>query len=81
MAIEKIKNWAKWAELAVLFSSKTGPRILIFSMAMGAKPSIEVLTMNFHLQKAWTSLSQNLLKEIALWKKIKNSLNPGRSQL
>jgi hypothetical protein len=35
------QNWAKLAELAVLFSwsSKTAPRILIFSIAMGADSS------------------------------------------
>jgi hypothetical protein len=32
------QKWAKWAKLAVLFSFKTAPRILIFLIAMGAKP-------------------------------------------
>jgi hypothetical protein len=32
------RNWAKWAELAMLFSY-LAPRILIFSTAMGTKPS------------------------------------------
>ena len=45
------RKWAKWAKLAVLFSlifssladsSKTAPRILIFSIAMGADYSFEV---------------------------------------
>ena len=36
------QKWAKWAELAVLLSSKTAPRILIFSIAMGADYSFEV---------------------------------------
>ena len=36
-----LRNQAKWGELALLssWSSKTAPRILIFSTAMGAKPS------------------------------------------
>ena len=34
---------AKWAELAVLFSSKTAPRILMFSMAMGADYAFELI--------------------------------------
>ena len=38
--------WAKWAKLAVLFnsagSSKTTPRILIFSIAMSAYYSFDV---------------------------------------
>ena len=34
-----LKNLAKWAELAVLFSSKTAPRIFIFSIVLGAEYS------------------------------------------
>jgi hypothetical protein len=38
------RKWAKWAKLNVLFSwySKTAPRILIFSIVMGADYSFEV---------------------------------------
>ena len=37
------QKWAKWAELAVLFSWQliTAPTILIFSIAMGADYSFE----------------------------------------
>jgi hypothetical protein len=37
------RKWAKWAELAVLFSWQliTAPTILIFSIAMGADYSFE----------------------------------------
>jgi hypothetical protein len=37
-----LHKWAKWAELTVQFSwysSKKAPRILIFLIAKGAKPS------------------------------------------
>ena len=41
------KNWAKWAELAVLFSWQllNGPRIFIFSIAMGADYSFENISI------------------------------------
>ena len=39
-----LQKWGKWAELAVLFSwqLQNGPRILTFSIAMGADYSFEV---------------------------------------
>ena len=50
--------WGKWAGLAVLFSSKTAPRILIFSIAMGADYSFYVKTIETH---ARTFLALNIL--------------------
>ena len=44
----------KWAKLSVLFSSKTDPRILTFSSAMGAKPSFYMKFIDLHF--IWNSL-------------------------
>ena len=41
------QNWAKWAELAVLFrgSSKTAPKILIFLIAIGANYPLNLISI------------------------------------
>jgi hypothetical protein len=41
------QKWAKWAELAVLFSwqLQNRPKILIFSIVMGADYSIELISI------------------------------------
>ena len=41
------RKWAKWAELAVLFSwqIQKGPLIMIFSIAMGADYSFELISI------------------------------------
>jgi hypothetical protein len=41
------RKWAKWAELAVLFSwqLQNGPTILIFPIAMGANYSFELISI------------------------------------
>ena len=68
------QNWAKLAKLAVLFSwygsSKTAPRILIFSIAMGADCLFYVKSIATYAPAFWAH-NNSVLASVLLNYQIK----------